>query len=161
AALLTIPRIFSRPRPGVAVVECERRASDRLLILWTFPFLHLLLIGSYPSGFPRYLLPILPLLAILAGEGIQIALDWLKARSKNEQRFSKFVVPAAIALLMIQPVWSAARYYSEMSKVLPAKDVVDWVVKNIPAGAKILADPTGPLIPTDRYDVTTMTYDEF
>jgi hypothetical protein len=64
-------------------------------------------------------------------------------------------------LLLIQPVWGAIQFYSEMSKVLPAKDVIDWVQKNIPAGAKILADPTGPLIPTDRYDVTSLSYDEF
>jgi len=152
ASLITIPRIFSRQL---------RLESDRILILWTFPFLHLLLIGSYPSGFPRYLLPVLPLLSILAGEGIRIALDWLKTRNKTAQRFSKFLVPAVIALLLVQPVWGAIHYYSDMSKVMPAKDVIDWVEKNIPAGAKILADPTGPLIPTDRYDVTTMSYDEF
>jgi 4-amino-4-deoxy-L-arabinose transferase-like glycosyltransferase len=161
AALITIPRIFSRPTPGVAGAGCERRASDRLLILWTFPFLHLLLIGSYPSGFPRYLLPTLPLLSILAGEGIRIGLDWLKARNQTAQRFSKFLVPVALVLLLVQPVWGAIQFYSEMSKVLPPKDVIDWVQKNIPAGAKILADPTGPLIPDDRYKVTTLTYDEF
>jgi 4-amino-4-deoxy-L-arabinose transferase-like glycosyltransferase len=161
AALITIPRIFTRPGPGVAEGGCERRASDRLLILWTFPFLHLLLIGSYPSGFPRYLLPILPLLSILAGEGIRIALDWLKTRNKTAQRLGKYLVPAALALLLVQPVWGAIQFYSELSRVLPAKDVIDWVQKNIPAGAKILSDPTGPLIPKDRYDVTSMTYDQF
>jgi 4-amino-4-deoxy-L-arabinose transferase-like glycosyltransferase len=152
AALITIPRIFLRQR-GIE--------SDRILILWTFPFLHLLLIGSYPSGFPRYLLPILPLLSILAGEGIRIAVDWLKTRNKTAQRFGKYLAPAAVALLLVQPVCGAIQYYSEISKALPAKDVIDWVQKNIPAGAKILADPTGPLIPTDRYDVTSMTYDQF
>ena len=55
-ALLTLPRIIT---------------SNRLLILWSFPLLYLLTIGSYAAGFPRYLLPIIPLLSILAGEGLR------------------------------------------------------------------------------------------
>lgn len=160
AAFITLPRIL-RPGPAEAGLRHGEPASDRLLILWTFPLLHLLLIGSYPSGFPRYLLPVLPLLSILAGEGIRIIVEWIKTRLKIAPRWSRFLLPAALAVLIAQPAWSAYQHYAELAKVLSPHEVIAWIEANIPEGSKILSDPTGPVISSNRYDVRYLTYAQF
>jgi 4-amino-4-deoxy-L-arabinose transferase-like glycosyltransferase len=162
AALLTLPRIFSRPAaPRQTEVGRERRASDHLLLLWTFPFLHLLFLGSYPSGFDRYIIPILPLLAILAGEGVRILLEWIKIKAKVQPRSNQFITSAALALLVVIPAWSAYRYYAEVAKGLSPQEVISWIKTNIPEGSTILTDPTGPVVPADHYKVTSLNYAEF
>lgn len=167
AALITLPRIFSRPgaaeasRPDFAEVGSGNGGSDRLLLLWTFPFLHLLFLGSYPSGFDRYIIPVLPLLAILAGEGIRIILEWIKIKTRGESRSYKFVATAAVLLLIAYPAWSSYRYYAEVAKGLSPQEVITWIQNNIPQGSTILTDPTGPVVPADHYKVTSLNYAEF
>ncbi len=151
AALVTLPRIFLRPGP----------ISNRLLLLWTFPLLHLLFLGAYPSGFSRYIIPVLPLLAILAGEGVQIVLDWIKIKAKVEPRSNKLLATAALVLLIAYPAWSDYRYYAEVAKGLSPQEVITWIQKNIPEGSTILSDPTGPVVPADHYKVTALNYGEF
>ncbi|MCI0614133.1 glycosyltransferase family 39 protein, partial [bacterium] len=147
AALITLPRIFSTQRPGAAEDGSERRASERLLLLWTFPLLHLLFLGSYPSGFARYIIPVLPLLAILAGEGARIVVEWIKIKTRMKPRSNQFVATAALALLVAYPAWNDYRYYAELAKGLSPQEVITWVQKNIPEGSTILIDPTGPVVP--------------
>lgn len=159
AALITLPRIFSRP--GFAEVGSGNRASDRLLLLWTFPLLHLLFLGSYPSGFSRYIIPVLPLLAILAGEGVRIVLEWIKIKVKVEARPNRVVATAALVLLVLFPAWSAYRYYAEVAKGLSPQEVISWIQQNIPEGSTILTDPTGPVVPADHYKVSSLNYAEF
>ncbi|MCI0447646.1 glycosyltransferase family 39 protein [bacterium] len=161
AGLITLPRIFSTQRPGAAEDGSERRASERLLLLWTFPLLHLLFLGSYPSGFARYIIPVLPLLSILAGEGVRIILEWIKMKARMENRANKFVVTAALALLIAYPAWYSYRYYAELAKGLSPQEVITWVQKNIPEGSTILIDPTGPVVPSDHYKVTSLNYAQF
>jgi 4-amino-4-deoxy-L-arabinose transferase-like glycosyltransferase len=151
AALITLPRIFGK----------ERHTSDRLLILWTFPLLHLLFLSSYPSGFSRYIIPVLPLLAILAGEGVRIALEWIQIKTEVQPRSKQFITTAALALLIVFPAWSAYRYYAEVAKGLSPQEVISWIQNNIPQGSTILTDPTGPVVPADRYKVTSLNYAEF
>ncbi len=161
AGLITLPRIFSTQRPGAAEDGSERRASERLLLLWTFPLLHLLFLGSYPSGFARYIIPVLPLLSILAGEGVRIILEWIKMKARMENRANKFVVTAALALLIAYPAWYSYRYYAELAKGLSPQEVITWVQKNIPEGSTILIDPTGPVVPSNHYKVTSLNYAQF
>jgi 4-amino-4-deoxy-L-arabinose transferase-like glycosyltransferase len=169
AALITLPRIFSRPSfaevgsgsRASGEVGSERRTSDRLLLLWTFPLLHLLFLGSYPSGFARYIIPVLPLLAILAGEGVRIILEWIKIKARMEPRMNQFVETAALALLIAYPAWTDYRYYAELANGLSPREVITWIQKNIPEGSTILSDPTGPAVPTDHYKVTSLNYAQF
>jgi hypothetical protein len=144
-SLFTLPRITK---------------SDRLLILWTFPLFNLLMLGSYPSGFARYLIPILPLLSILAGEAFRSIVESLRSRVMSPW-MKTAVVPLAILILIAQPSWQTFRHYSERSKILRPQEVVGWIQKNIPKGAQILSDPTGPLIPDDQYKVSYLTFSEF
>ncbi len=170
-ALITLPRIFSRPGfaevartpRGPALRWQGAKAGPQIVYYFfrTFPLLHLLFLGSYPSGFARYIIPILPLLAILAGEGVRIIVEWIKIKAKMEPRTNKFVATAVLALLVVYPAWSAYRYYAELAKALSPKEVITWIQKNIPEGSTILIDPTGPVVPSNHYKVTSLNYAQF
>ena len=82
--------------------------DDRLLVLWCFPLLLLATLGSYPSGFPRYLMPLIPILAILAGVGTQ---DFLRRLSIRFPRAASPTVAILVTLAMIAlPVVAAVQF---------------------------------------------------
>lgn len=101
------------------------------------------------------------MLAILAGVGVQIILEWIKIKAKVEPRSNKFVATTALALLIAFPAWSAYRYYAEVAKGLSPQEVISWIQKNIPEGSTILIDPTGPVVPANHYKITSLNYAQF
>ena len=133
--------------------------DNKLLVLWCFPLFLLALLGSYPSGFPRYLMPALPILAVLAGAGTQSLVDRLSARVAPRGR--PILAAAAILAMTAIPAWKAVEYWVESGKVLKPEVVVDWIRQNVPRGAVIIIDPTGPLLPSDEYKLVSLDYTEF
>jgi hypothetical protein len=107
------------------------------------------------------LLPILPLFSILAGEGFRSVFEWIQSQSQVARRWSHAVRVLALIVIIAQPAWLTFQHYSEASKILRPKEVISWIEKNIPQGSQILADPTGPTIPGDRYEVRYLSYGQF
>ena len=135
--------------------------DNKLLILWCFPALFLTHLGSYPSGFPRYLLPILPNLAILAGVGSQKILDWLMMRFRLLAERKNLIAFLIVLVVCVLPLWNALTYVRDMRNRLSPKVVVQWIDQNLPAHSIITIDPTGPLIPEDKFEVRMMLYRDF
>ena len=144
-----------------ALIRAIYLRDNRILLLWFFPILLLATVGSYPSGYPRYLLPVLPVLAILSGIGAQQILDWLKSRFHWEGRRYAIAASLAVVFIAVQPAWNAVAYWQEVSQARDAKSIVDWVISNVPPGSTILVDPTGPILPQDHHKIVTLNYRDF
>lgn len=111
---------------GWAVVRAVRRreASQILLLSWVLPYF--LLTGSFEIKFPRYLLPIYPMLALWAAA-------WLveKGRAARGWRIAGAAVVAGTLL------WVAAfvSIYSRPHSFLTASQ---WFYENAAAGSRVL-----------------------
>jgi hypothetical protein len=121
--------------------------------------LFLAIVGSYPSGFPRYVLPVLPNLAILAGEGLRQIVDWI--RSKRPSLSPALIAIPGLILILALPAKDAVQYSLEMKRVLKPEVVVDWIQQNIPENAVIAADATGPILPAEHYQVKILAVHDF
>lgn len=135
------------------LVQLVYRPDGRSLILWCFPILHLAMLGSYPSGFPRYLMPVIPNLAILAGEGTRRLVEWISLRVRSTGIRQEVIAAMTIFLMISFSSFYAFRHFALMKQRLKPQTVIAWIERNIPEGTTIFADPTGPILSRKKYDL--------
>lgn len=146
----------------------------KIAILLTFPFLYFLIIVSANHFFARYILPLVPFLAIFAAEGVSVTFIRLR-----QQISSPFIAPLIAGILLAVAVsrsfLESIRHDVLLTKVDTRTIAKDWIEENIPVGSKIAVDwsvyapplYTGdlvvPWVPTSdkKYDVVSMQYDRF
>lgn len=133
--------------------------DNKFLVLWCFPLLFLATIGSYPSGFPRYLLPVLPIFAILAGAGTQSLLERLAVRFPSAATAKAAVL--AVVFIAALPMLAAVQFLLEAGHELQPEVIASWVQQNVPAGSAIVVDPTGPILDQTAYKLVPLTYRDF
>lgn len=133
--------------------------DNKLLVLWCFPLLFLATVGSYPSGFPRYLLPVLPIFAILAGAGTKSLLERLAVRFPSAGTARAAVL--AVVFIAALPALAAVQFLMEAGHELQPQVIASWVQQNVPGGSVIVVDPTGPILDETAYKFIPITYRDF
>jgi hypothetical protein len=118
-----------------------RRESALGWLLVPAPVAFLLFMGVQGRYFGRWLLPVFPLLCVLAAIAGLAAVGAV-ARRAPRLRW------AALALVVIALVGQGAVYSAHSSLVLARADtrsqVRDWMVANVPAGSRIVVEPIVP-----------------
>jgi hypothetical protein len=113
---------------GLLIITFKSK-NRKILILLSFPLAYFLYVGSWYTKFIRYMVPILPFLAIFASW----ILYWLLGKTKILGR------ALAIIFLITSFAWSLAFfsiYTRESTRITASR----WVYQNIPTGAKILTE---------------------
>lgn len=110
---------------GVVVALVRRTRSD--IILLSFAFVYWLTLLPQQAHFDRYVLPLVPVLAVFAGR-------------------VRVVAPVALLALVVPLVWSVADA-RDLTRTDTRVRADAWVAANIPGGDRIAADPsTLPLL---------------
>jgi hypothetical protein len=126
-----LPSLFALGGVGALLARHRRLA----LLLAPAPLLLLLYLGGQARFFARWMLPIYPLLCLLAAWGVVALAQRVRWR---------FAVPALAVVLLAQ-----GAVYSVHNDLVLARDdtrmeVRRWMVENIPAGSKIVMEPIAP-----------------
>jgi hypothetical protein len=126
-----------------AAVVLWRRDRRAWAVLVPAPVVFLLFMGSQERFFARWLLPVYPLLCLLAAWAAVEAASWL-ARRVGRPRAAALLPVAAGLLLCAQGL-----VFSVHNDLLLARDDTrqiarDWMVRHIPAGAKVVVEPIAP-----------------
>lgn len=93
---------------ALAIVEVARHSYTRAaaitlaLVAFCVGYLSFLWLVAFPT-FDRYLLPTIPLFALLAGRGVVLMAGWLRAHTRRAQ----VSLLAGLVLLMGNPAWRA------------------------------------------------------
>jgi len=103
----------------------EGRAADWVLLSWVIPFF--LVSGSFDVKFPRYLLPIYPLLCLWAA-------DWLVARSAERAWWRRLALPVVLVGTLLA-VLAFVSIYTRPHTVVSASE---WFYRHVPPGSKVL-----------------------
>jgi hypothetical protein len=118
---------------GGAALIARRRPLAWVLI--PAPLLLFLYLGQQSRFFARWMLPIYPLLAMLAAWGLIVLVQRIRWR---------WALAAGATLLCLQGLV----YSIHNDRVLARQDTRqaarDWMVANIPAGSKIVVEPIAP-----------------
>ena len=132
----------------------ERRMSEIILLAWVLPFF--LVTGSFDVKFPRYLLPIYPLL-ILWGAAM--------LRSLAAARPAWRIALVAVAVATFLWLFAFMRIYTRPHTIVTASE---WFYRNVPARAKVASQHWDEGFPfplpgdrnPDRYQINQLPYYE-
>ncbi|HXB14554.1 MAG TPA: glycosyltransferase family 39 protein [Solirubrobacteraceae bacterium] len=117
----------------------DRRAA---LMLVPAAVAYLLFMGTEGRYFGRWLMPILPILCLLAAFAAREAVTAVRRRAGPR-------ATVAVAALLVAALLAQGLYYSVHSgQVLSRADTRtqtrDWMVANVPRGAKVVVEPVSP-----------------
>jgi len=123
------------------------KKDRKILTFLVFPIVYFLYVGSWHTKFVRYMVPILPFLAITAGWG----LSFLIKKTKILGKVITFI------FLIISLIWALAFFniYLQTSSRISASQ---WVYQNIPSGSKILGEHWDDGLPVSLKDQTPAIY---
>ena len=103
----------------------ERRVEEWILLSWVIPFF--LITGWFEVKFPRYLLPVYPLMILWAAA-------WLVREYRSGTLFGRIAAPAVVAGTLAAAAAFVAIYTRPFTEVTAS----EWVYRHIPSGSKIL-----------------------
>jgi 4-amino-4-deoxy-L-arabinose transferase-like glycosyltransferase len=121
---------------GLLYAAIKRKKAD--LVLLSFPIAYFFSIGLDKNIYPRFMLPVLPFLALFSGRLLSDIQNWLKGRK------GEFVFSGLFILILITPVYTSITIDLNLSLPNTMTLSKEWVEKNIPAGSKILMNEGGP-----------------
>jgi hypothetical protein len=135
---------------GAVSVWWRERALGWLLV--PAPLLYLAFMGTQGRYFGRWLLPIFPILCLLAAL-FALQLAGLLARRLGDMRLAG---PVTLAVLVVALLAQGLVYSVHSGKVLARADTRnltrDWMLAHIPAGTPIVVEPIAPNAWGERWE---------
>lgn len=116
----------------------------RGVVLVAFPAMYATLISVQTTHYPRFIIPLVPFLAVGAGMFLPVAVESLAKRWGRVLAKANHGLTMLVMLVGVIPLVASVK----SSVLLAGPDVrtlaFEWVNLNIPAEARIALDPTGP-----------------
>lgn len=128
----------------VGLVHALRTERAKALILVAYPVALYLHMASQGRFFGRWMLPIYPVLVILAGYGAVQLVAWVRRRGLAP-RLSVVALPALAAVALAQPIADAVRSDMVLLQEDTRTQAHEWLVDHVPQGAAIVVEPSVPL----------------
>jgi hypothetical protein len=123
---------------GGSVLLMARRRIAMAIVLLPAPIAFLIFMGEQQRFFGRWLLPVFPIAAILAGYGVVELVRWLA----RWQRAPVALVGAIAAVVLLgQSVATVFHNDAVLSRPDTRNVARSWMVSHIPAGAKVVIEP--------------------
>jgi len=130
-----------RSRRTLAVGEHPRSGQQLGWLLVPAPLLYLLFMGSEGRYFGRWLLPIFPILCLLAAFA---ALQCARALARRAPRLWPVFVAIAVGALCAQGVLYSVHSGLILSRADTRSLARAWMVAHVPVGAKVVVEPIVP-----------------
>lgn len=126
----------------VGSVFLFQRDRIRFWLLVPAPIMYILFMGSQVRFFGRWLLPIAPFIALLAGIGALAVATWILKSPVRARR------PRALAAVFVVVCAQGIVYSVHSTKKLTQPDTRtlarQWMFENVPTGVKIVLEPIVP-----------------
>jgi len=139
-----VPSLAALAGAGLLLV---RRSWIKALVLLPAPVVFLIFMGAEQRFFGRWLMPILPIAALLAGFAAVEAVRWITGLVASAAR-RRFVAPVLAALAAVLLLGQSVRADVHDDAVLSRPDTRnlarDWMVRHIPRGSKVVIEPAVP-----------------
>ena len=126
---------------AVGLLARQRRMA---LVLLPAPVLFLLFMGTQDRFFARWLLPVYPILCLLAAWAAVAGATWLARRVRPAWGRSAWPAAVAGALLCAQGLVFSIHNDLVLSRDDTRALARAWMVENIPAGDRVVIEPIAP-----------------
>jgi hypothetical protein len=124
-----------------AVLLVLRRKLALALVLIPAPIVFVIFMGEQARYFGRWLMPIFPIVAILAGYA---AVELIRLISRSRVIRPAFAAAVVAVLLLAQSVTAVVHNDEVLSRPDTINTARAWMVNHVPAGAKIVVEPMVP-----------------
>jgi len=115
-----------------------RRDRLRAALLALAPLLFIGYMGRHERYFARWLLPVYPMLCLLAGYGVAATATWLSGRLPR----ARALLPAALVCLVVaQPLITTVHGGMVLSRASTFSLAKRWLDAHAPPGAKVVIEP--------------------
>jgi 4-amino-4-deoxy-L-arabinose transferase-like glycosyltransferase len=125
---------------GSALLVVRRRFTLALVLI-PAPVAFIVFMGVQQRYFGRWLMPIFPIAALLAGYAVVEGVRWLSRSRAIPALLAGTVV---VALLLVQSVTAIVHNDEVLSRPDTLNTARAWMVTHIPVGAKIVVEPIVP-----------------
>lgn len=137
----------------VLALRGDRAPRVRALLLAVFPLVLVAYLSTQDRFFARWLLPAYPALAILAGHGMARVAGLVRRHAGPRLRV---VAPGVVvAVVLAQPVLDLAHHATVVSRDDTRTQALAWIRSNIPAGSRVVVEPSFPANYLEGVDVVT------
>jgi len=119
----------------VGVVWALRRHGRRELVLLSYSLVYFLMVANFGVCNPRYIIPVFPGLAVLAGAAI--AFLWKRS---GEFKPGRAVIMVSVGILAILPIRNIILNDVMLSRKDTRTEAKEWIENNIPEGSKIAVE---------------------
>lgn len=138
---------------ALGMIETLRRRETRwygllVLIPFAFFFLAAITVAAYHAQ-PRHLNAVYPLLATLVWPGALLLAGLLPA-ARRQPRLAGGIALVVVALACIPSFAETAQTNREITRLDSRLVSYHWILKNLPADARILVDDYGPILQPDQ-----------
>jgi hypothetical protein len=127
---------------GLGLVLAWRRDRARTLLLVSFPVVLYVAMAMQGRYFGRWMLPIYPALAVLAGYAAVRAVDVVRALYPHLRARTAVALVAVVALA--QPVVDVVRSDLLLMRTDTRAAALTWILDEVPAGDRIVVEPAVP-----------------
>ncbi len=124
---------------AVLLVREDRRLAA---VLVPAPVIFILFMGSWDRYFGRWLLPVFPFLCLLAGYATLRIVRGLAARPGRWP--GRALAAAAVALVLAQGAVTSVHNDLVLPRLDTRNETRAWMVKNVPAGSRVVLEPIVP-----------------
>jgi hypothetical protein len=126
---------------AIGLTARDRRTA---LVLVPAPVLFLVFMGTQDRFFARWLLPVYPLLCLLAAWAAVGAVTWLAVRVRPAWRAASWPAAVAGALLVAQGLVFSAHNSLVLARPDTRALARAWMVEHIAEGGKVVIEPIAP-----------------
>jgi hypothetical protein len=123
----------------------------RWAALLVFPLLHFWTISHQQIVYGRYLLPLVPMLCVLAAAAVISGVSLLRRYEIPRAPRSALIV-ALTVLALLPPAITAVTWARNASRDWTSELAYNWAVANIPAGSRVVLESRELLLPGDRFE---------
>lgn len=130
---------------GVAYGIWRHQKKDILLLC--FPLVFLAFLGTLAHQSNSYILPILPLVVILAAR----FLVEVTSRLVRSKRTQNFVIASFVSGILLLPGVGVTRYFQIVTQEETRIEAKKWIEANIPSGSRIALEAYCPPLSSQEY----------
>lgn len=138
---------------GLGVARTIRGPGHvRWALLIAFPLVFLWTIAGRHQIFPRYALPIVPFLCVLAAIAVVSGVSLLRRFSIPRAPRTVLIVALTVAALL-PPALASIQYLRDLGRAATSEQAYAWLRANLPMGAQVFVERYGVMPPTSRFQV--------
>ncbi len=126
---------------GGAGLLLWRRRVAMALVLIPAPIAFIIFMGGQQRFFGRWLMPIFPIVVILAAYAVVECVKWV---SRTTGLPASFAGPVAVILMLAQSLFAVLHDDAVLSRPDTRNLTRAWMVAHVPAGAKVVIEPVVP-----------------